>query len=81
MYALICRTPDDAHCIAIAELQIRLEKRLKTEAKRYLDERGTTEEEQEELGYAETIAEATTHWTDEDDEYPYELYIEETDFI
>lgn len=80
MYALICRTPKDAHCLAVAEHQTTLERSLKAEAKCFLDER-MAEEEQEELGYADTIANATTYWTDEDDEYPYELYIEETDFI
>ena len=40
-----------------------------------------SEEEQEEFGYTATIANATTKWSDEDEEYPYELYIEETDYI
>jgi hypothetical protein len=40
-----------------------------------------TDEEQKELGYTDAIAEATTYWSDEDDEYPYELYIERTDWI
>jgi hypothetical protein len=40
-----------------------------------------TDEEQEEIGYADTIAKAGTYWSDEDDEYPYELYIERTDLI
>lgn len=80
MYALICRTPDEAHCLAVAEHQTTLERSLKAEAKYFLDQR-MTEEEQEELGYTTTIANATTRWSDEDEEYPYELYIEETDFI
>lgn len=80
MYALICRTPDEAHCLAVSEFRTVLEKSLKSEAKRFLDER-MTNEEQEELGYANTIANATAYWSDEDDEYPYELYIEQTDWI
>lgn len=80
MYALICRTPDDAHCLAISEHQCTLETSLKAEAKSFLDER-MTKDEQEELGYTDTIANATTYWSDEDDEYPYELYIERTDWI
>lgn len=80
MYALICRTPDEAHCLAVSEHQTTLTRSLKAEAKSFLDQR-MTEEEQEELGYADTIANATTSWSDEDEEYPYELYIEETDFI
>ena len=80
MYALICRTPDEAHCLAVSEFHTTIEASLKSEAKRFLDER-MTDEEQEELGYTDTIAEATTYWSDEDDEYPYELYIERTDWI
>ena len=80
MYALICRTPDEAHCLAVSEIHSTLETSLKAEAKHFLDER-MTDEEQEELGYADTIANATTYWSDEDDEYPYELYIERTDWI
>lgn len=80
MYALICRTPEEAHCLAVSEHQSTLETRLKSEAKDFLDET-MTDEEQEELGYTDTIANATTYWSDEDDEYPYELYIEQTDWI
>ena len=80
MYALICRTPDEAHCLAVSEDRATLEKSLKAEAKRFLDET-MTDEDEEELGYTDTIAEATTYWSDEDDEYPYELYIEQTDWI
>ena len=80
MYALICRTPDEAHCLAVSEHQTTLERSLKAEAKCFLDQR-MTDEEQEELGYTDTIAKATTHWSDEDDEYPYELYIERTDLV
>ncbi len=80
MYALICKTPGDAHCLAVSEHQATLTRSLKAEAKFFLDER-FTEEEQEEFGYTNTIAKATTRWSDEDDEYPYELYIEETVFI
>jgi hypothetical protein len=80
MYALICRTPDEAHCLAVSDHQTTLERSLKAEAKSFLDQR-MTEEEQEEFGYTATIANATTRWSDEDDVYPYELYIEETDFI
>ena len=80
MYALIVKTPDEAHCLAVCEHQTPLEARLKKEAKNFLDER-MSEEEQEEMGYTQTLAEATTRWSDEDDEYPYELYIEETDWI
>ena len=80
MYALIVKTPDEAHCLAGCAHQTPLEARLKKEAKDYLDER-MSEEEQEELGFTQTLAEATTRWSDEDDEYPYELYIEETDWI
>lgn len=80
MNALICRTPDEAHCLAVSEHQSTLEYNLKAEAKRYLDET-MTDEDQKELGYADTIANATTYWSDEDDEYPYELYIEQTDWI
>ena len=76
MYALICKTPDEAHCLAISEHQTTLKRSLKAEAKSFLDQRM-----KEELGYTDTIANATTHWSDEDDEYPYELYIEETDWI
>ena len=80
MYALICKTPDEAHCLAVSEHQTTLERSLKAEAKCFLDER-MTKDEQEEFGYTDTIANATTYWTDEDEEYPYELYIEETDWI
>lgn len=80
MYALIAKTPDEAHCLAVCVHQTPLEARLKKEAKDYLDER-MSEEEQEELGFTKTLSEATTRWSDEDDEYPYELYIEETDWI
>ena len=80
MYALICRTPDEAHCLAVSEDQLTMETSLKSEAKSFLDER-MTDEEQEELGYTDTIANATTYWSDEDDVYPYELYIERTDWI
>lgn len=80
MYALICRTPEEAHCLAVSEHQSALETRLKSEAKDFLDET-MTDEEQEELGYTDTIAKASTYWSDEDDEYPYELYIEQTDWI
>ena len=80
MYALSCRTPDEAHCLAVSEDRSTLETSLKSEAKSFLDER-MTEEEQEEIGYADTIANASTYWSDEDDEYPYELYIEQTDWI
>lgn len=80
MYALICRTRDEAHCLAVSEHQTTLERSLKAEAKSFLDQR-MTKDEQEELGYTDTIAIATTYWTDEDEEYPYELYIEETDWI
>lgn len=80
MYALISKTPGDAHCLAVSEHRTTLERSLKAEAKNFLDER-FTEEEQEELGYTNTIVKATTRWSDEDDEYPYELYIEETDWI
>ena len=80
MYALICKTPDEAHCLAVSEHQTTLERSLKAEAKSFLDQR-MTKDEQEELGYTDTIANATTYWTDEDEEYPYELYIEETDWI
>ncbi len=80
MYALICKTPDEAHCLAVSEHKSTLETSLKAEAKRFLDER-MDKDEQEELGYTDTIANATTYWSDEDDEYPYELYIEQTDWI
>ena len=80
MYALICKTPDEAHCLAVSERQTTLERSLKAEAKSFLDQR-MTDEEQEELGYTDTITNATTSWSDEDDVYPYELYIEETDWI
>lgn len=80
MYALIAKTPDEAHCLAVCAHQTPLEARLKKEAKDFLDER-MSEEEQEELGFTKTLSEATTRWSDEDDEYPYELYIEETDWI
>ena len=80
MYALICKTPDEAHCLAVSEHQTTLERSLKAEAKSFLDQR-MTKDEQEELGYADTITNATTYWSDEDEEYPYELYIEETDWI
>lgn len=80
MYALICKTPDEAHCLAVSEHQTTLERSLKAEAKCFLDQR-MTDEEQKELGYTESIAIATNYWSDEDEEYPYELYIEETDWI
>ena len=80
MYALISKTPDNAHCLAVSEHRDTLERSLKAEAKFFLDER-FTEEEQEELGYSKSLDNATTRWSDEDDEYPYELYIEETDWI
>lgn len=80
MYALICKTPDEAHCLAVSEHQATLVESLKAEAKRFLDIT-MTDEEQEELGYTDTIAKATTYWSDEDDEYPYEFYIEQTDWI
>ena len=80
MYALICRTPDEAHCLAVSENKSTLVASLKSEAKSFLDET-MTDEEQEEFGYTDTIAKATTHWSDEDDEYPYELYIERTDLV
>jgi hypothetical protein len=80
MYALIVKTPDEAHCLAVSEHQTPLEERLKKEAKNFLDLR-MSEEEQEELGYTSSLAGATTSWSDEDEEYPYELYIEETDWI
>ena len=80
MYALICKTPDDAHCLAVSEHQTTLERSLKAEAKSFLDQR-MTDEEQEEFGYTDSIVNATTYWSDEDEEYPYELYIEETDWI
>jgi hypothetical protein len=80
MYALICKTPDEAHCLAVSEHQTTLERSLKSEAKCFLDQR-MSDEEQEELGYTESIAIATNYWSDEDEEYPYELYIEETDWI
>lgn len=80
MYALICRTPDEAHCLVVSEHKTPLESILKAEAKSFLDQR-MTEDEQEEFGYTATIANATTRWTDEDEEYPYEIFIEETDWI
>lgn len=80
MYALIVKTPDEAHCLAVSEHQTPLEAKLKEDAKRFLDER-MSKEEQDELGYTESLEQATTKWSDEDDEYPYELYIEETDWV
>lgn len=80
MYALIVKTPDEAHCLAVSEHKSNLERSLKSEAKRFLDER-MSEEEQAEMGYTETLTKATDKWSDEDDEYPYELFIEETDWI
>ena len=80
MYALICRTPDEAHCLAVSVNESALVASLKAEAKNYLDET-MTDEDEEELGYTDTIAKASTYWSDEDDEYPYELYIEQIDWI
>lgn len=77
MYALICRTRDEAHCLAVSEHQSTLETSLKAEAKCFLNKR-MTKDEQEELGYTDTIANATTYWTDD---VCTELYIEETDWI
>ncbi len=80
MYALIAKTPDEAHCLAVSEHQTTLERSLKSEAKSFLDQR-MSEEEQEVFGYTDSITNATNYWSDEDEEYPYELYIEETDWI
>lgn len=80
MFALIVKTPDEAHCLAVSEHQTPLEAELKKAAKNFLDER-MSEEEQAEMGYTETLAKATNKWSDEDDEYPYELFIEETDWV
>lgn len=80
MYALIVNTPDDAHCIAVASHESTLRDKMKEEAMNFLKER-MSDEDIIEGGWADTIAKADKEWSDEDEEYPYKLHIEQTDWL
>lgn len=77
MFALVKKYSDTVEVVAVSEKTEPLMDLLKKEATNYAMMMCYDDEEEfEETGFKKTIAEAIDYWTDEDDESPFEIYIE-----
>lgn len=76
MYALVKNTEKTANVIAVSENKEKLKELLKKEAAEHAKFICWDERDFEDMGYRRSIDEADDYWSDEDDEFPVEFYIE-----
>lgn len=78
MFVLFQITPNSANAIAVSESQDKLSERLKQEARDFVIPRYDDDYLEEVL---EMIDIAYSYWSDEDDEWPFTLSIQEVPVI